>query len=270
MNNLLKNILKQEKSQDFILTPKINEWLLTHADEPLSDELAALVAKQLSLKPRERSASFSASSAGLCLRRQELAYLGKPERPNSPQLKNTFKDGHWRHLRWQTMLLSAQLLEEIEVPLEWPKYHSKGSADGRGYIWWETANPKYRNREFIWEHKGVGSRVWEKKAEQDTPTEEHLKQVHRYMLVSGIDLCVVTYEDKGNWSNLGWKEFIVEADPDLLRESKEELEKLDRARQTKKLHPLLPECKIGTGTTYAYCPFGGKNGVCKSMKNWDD
>jgi len=270
MTNNFKTILEQEKDKKLILTPRINEYVMSHAGSLYSEAALERVWHEMVKPDRERSGSFSASSAGQCLRRQELAFLGKPQAPIFPALRETFESGHWYHRRWQALLLSAGLIEEIEVPLFWPKYTSKGSADGRGFIHWETADPKYQGREFILEIKSVGAFAWNKKAEEG-PSEEHIMQMHRYMLVSGIHLCIYVIIDKGNTSGLGWKEFIIEADPARLKKSEDELIELNKALEQKKLHPLLTQCKLGQGSTYAQCPFTGseKNGgVCKSTKEW--
>jgi hypothetical protein len=266
MTNSLKMIMEQENDPNLILTPRINEFMMVKKDK-FTKEAMERVWSELTKPGRDRSNSFSASSAGTCLRRQELGFLGKPQKPYFPNLQEVFSEGTWMHAMWQARLLSAGLIEDIEVPLEWPKYTSKGSADGKGFVHWETANPKWRNREFILELKTVGAFAWQKKADGG-PSEEHLDQMHRYMLVSGIDLYVYIIIDKGNTSGLGWKEFVNEADPERLEKSKQELEELNEALRTKTLHPLLPGCKVGQGTEYKQCPFGGKDGPCKTTKHW--
>lgn len=260
--------MEQAKDPDLILTPMLNDWLMQHSDDAIDPAIMDRVMGVMTVPPRVRSGSFSASSAGQCLRAQEFQYLGKPKKPNYPWLRNIFQDGHFRHRRWQINLLSAGLLEEIEYPLAWPKYNSKGSADGKGYIWWDTANPKYKGKEFIWEHKGVGYRVWEKHTAPGKPIYKHIQQVHRYMLVSGIHLAIITYEDKEVAGNDGWKEFVIEADPELLKESAKELKELKNASDTQTLHPILPKCTLRTGTEYLNCDFSGKDGVCLNTTLW--
>jgi hypothetical protein len=268
MTNSIKKINAQEVDPTLILTPRINEWMLKQKENLYTEEALARVWQEMIKPGRNRSASFSASSAGVCLRRQELAFLGKPEKPHLPKQIEVFQAGHWYHRRWQAMLLSANLIEEIEVPLFWPKYLSKGSADGRGFIWWETTNPNYHNREFILEIKSVGAHMWQKYLDLGRPSDEHLKQMHRYMLVSGIHLAIYIMIDKGNQGSDGWVEYVVEADPKLLEESKQELEELKRAAETKTLHPIKPYCRIRQGKEYNYCPFNGKDGPCFQTKEW--
>jgi hypothetical protein len=269
ITNSLKQILKDEKSRSLILTPKVTAWYLDHPSEGLyTPEAMERVWKELTKPGRERSGSFSASSAGQCLRRQELAFLGKPQKGHLPNLREVFETGTWTHARVQALMLSAGLIEDIEVALPWPKFVSMGSADGKGFVHWDTPNKKWRQREFLLEIKTVGSFAWEKKATEG-PSEDHLDQMHRYMLVSGIDLCVYWLVDKGNVSGLGNKEFVIEADQERLDRSQRELEELKKAYDTQTLHPILTPCKIGQGPLYRNCPFTGKDGPCRTAKGWE-
>lgn len=256
----------QANDPNLILTPMLNDWMIKHNDK-FTTEAMDTVWKAMTTPPRDRSASFSASAAGTCLRKQEFGYLGKPRIKPTPQQQEIFTTGTWEHAKWQARLLSANLIEEIEVPLFWPKMLSKGSADGRGFIWWDTTDPKYKGREFILELKTMGSWAWNKTMADGKPKAAHLAQIHRYMLVSGIDLAVYIMIDKANVSNQGWHEMIVEADPKLLDASKKELEELVVAAKNKKLHPIQAECRLKQGD-YRYCEYRGKDGVCFSTKEW--
>ena len=269
MTKDLKTILEQETDPKLLLTPRINEWMLEHPGNLYTQNAYDRVWAELTKPGRDRSGSFSASSAGQCLRRQEFAFLGKPQKPVFPALRTVFEIGTWTHAQWQALLLSAKLLDDIEVEYKWPRMNSMGSADGVGHVWWESTNPLYRGRNYGVELKTVGEFAWKKKAEEG-PSSDHLDQVHRYMLVSGIDLFSYIIIDKGNSSGLGWKEFVIERDPKLIEKSEKELEELNKALKIKKLHPLLTECKIGTGPIYKQCPYGGREGVCKTTKNWSD
>lgn len=271
MSKNLKTINEQEKDPKLLLTPKINEWMLKYHDR-FTDEAMERIWKELTKPGRDRTRSFSASSAGTCLRRQELAFLGMPQKPVFPALQETFTNGHFAHAQWQARLLSANLLEDIEVPLFWPNYISKGSADGRGFVWWEPVNKDWAGQEYLVEFKTVGYYAWDKMvsgAEKGEIKLEHLKQMHRYMLVSGIRLCSYILIDKANVSGLGWREFVVEADDEMLAESQRELEELKWAAENETIHPILPHCKMGMGSEYKYCPFTGKDGPCKTMNGWE-
>lgn len=267
MSDTAKRMVEQAGDPGLILTPMINEWMMEHHDN-FTPEAIAKVREAYDKPPRKRAGSFSASSAGTCLRRQELTFLGKPQIKPLPATQEIFSIGTALHQMWQTRLLSANLIEEIEVPLFWPRMLSKGSADGQGYVWWETTDPKYQGRQFLLELKTHGQWTWDKTMDNGI-SDTHLAQMHRYMLVSGIDLCVYLMVDKGNHSKAGWHEIVVEADPELLDQSRQELDKLVKAAQTKTLHPILSQCKMSAGP-FKGCPFGGtKSGVCFTTERWE-
>lgn len=270
MTNSIKKMALQAADPNLLLLPKINEYLLAHGGQKFTQEAMERVWQELTKPGRNRARSFSASSAGTCLRRQEFTYLGYPQKGHMPSQQIIFDIGTWTHAQIQAMLLSANLIDDIEVPLEWPKMHAMGSMDAQGHVWWEPANPAWKDQDFICEFKTVGAHQWEKKIELGRPSDDHLAQIHRYFLVSGVRLCSYILIDKGGQGNQGLVEFVVECDDDLLEASKQELEDLNEARENEKLHDLLPGCKIGTGRTYAYCPFRGKDGVCKTTTEWKE
>jgi hypothetical protein len=114
-----------------ILTPHIERYLAFHDGINMQDANAIrLITKQLKAAPRDRSASFSASSRGSCLRAQMFGYIGMPDSPASVRLRGIFMDGHWRHLKWQALLLEAGLLNSIEYPLLHKPWRMRGTVDG--------------------------------------------------------------------------------------------------------------------------------------------
>jgi hypothetical protein len=146
---------------------------------------------------------------------------------------------------------------------------SKGSADGRGFVHWTTTDPKFMNREFLIEIKTMGSFEWDKTMLAGHPKDEHMAQMHRYMLASGIDMCIYLMVDKGNHSKLGWHEMVIESDPEWLEKSKKELDELVNAAKTETLHEIKPKCKLKMGSEYGYCPFKGANGPCFTTTSWE-
>jgi hypothetical protein len=264
-----KSLAADAQNPDYILTPMLNSYLMQHGNDPVKPEIMQRVVDELTKPGRNRSGSFSASATGTCLRRQEFGYLGKPQdEVVYPGLQHTFHLGTWVGQQWAATLLQADLIEDIEVPLSWGRYRSMGSADGKGYVWWETVNPAFMKREFIWENKTAGEYSYKTIVENMTPLPKHIKQVTRYGLVSGIDLGVITYVDKGNVQGHGWQEFVIEITPEMKEESRLELEELNNAVDTKTLHPVLPGCRIKQGADYKYCPFAGAHGVCLTTKKW--
>lgn len=269
MSDSAKRMIEQANDPKLILTPQVNQWMMTKYDR-FTPEAIAQVAAAYSKPPRDRSRSFSASAAGTCLRKQELTFLGKPQKKPLPAAQEIFSIGTALHQMWQTRLLSAGLIEDIEVPLFWPKMLSKGSADGRGFVKWETTNPKYMKREFILELKTMGAWAWDQTMEKGMPKDEHMAQIHRYMLVSGIDLAIYIMVDKGNHAKPGgWHEIVIEADPVWMQKSRDELEALVEAAKTETLHDIKPHCKLKMGSEYKYCPFKGANGPCFTTTEWE-
>lgn len=264
----LNRIIKAAKNTDLVLTPRYNDWLMQHGDEALSERVATMIYNLLIEQPRDRSRSFSASSAGLCERRQVLKFLGMPEVGTiDPRLQNIFNDGKWRHLRWQANLLMADLVEDIEDPLFWRKMKARATPDARGIVPHDHPKPKWRGLEFGFELKGVGAYVYPKyvKGEDGEMKDEHARQVAFNCLLGGYDLYVIIYENKGTNE---WFEWVIEPDEDLMAEQKEELLRLNGSLINERLPKMLPQCKAQIGPTFNECPFGGKNGPCARAGNW--
>ncbi len=264
-------MIADAQNPKLILTPMLSKFMMEHGDKPFSPEALKRVFAELSKPGRDRSGAFSSSSAGSCLRQQEFGFIGvSQDQIIFPHLRDVFDTGTWLGAMYQARLLTANLIQDIETPYPWPKMRSKGSTDGVGYVWWETVDPEYMGLDFILELKTVGSFVYKKAVENPTPKDDHMKQIHRYMLVSGIHLTIVIYIDKGNSTGDGWHEFVVEAEPELLEESRLELKELNKAVDSKTLHPRLPPCEMGLNVApYTTCPYGGAQGVCKkTTKGW--
>lgn len=262
----LKKIIKAAKNTQLIITPVLNDWLMQHGDDPVPPEIAEMVYEQLTTAPRNRSASFSASSAGMCHRRQVLGFLGVPETGAiDPQLQNIFNDGKWRHLRWQTMLLMAGLLDDLEDPQVWKKMRSRGTMDGRGHVYEGHPRPQWEGLEYGFELKGVSPFLFPKFKKADEAKEEHKGQVHRYFLMSGLDLFIIVYENKGTQE---WVEWVIEPDDELLAEQRKELKTLNAAVDRQRLPPVLPSCKAQIGPVFNECPYGGKGGPCLRSGSW--
>lgn len=243
-------------------------WLLQHGDEALPDDVVDRVTGLMRVQPRDRSRTFSASSAGRCLREQELTYCGiQPGTPTDPQLQNIFNDGKWRHLRWQAMLLAAGILYDIEWTLRWPAKDAVGTMDGLGLVGSDHPNVMWRDEDFGMELKGVSTFVFQRieKGDRDIKA-EHLRQVHRYFILSGgIKLFVIIYEDK---TTQRWLEWVVTPDPALLAEQERELDVLNNAIDQRRLHPMLSMCKQGVGQQWNDCKYGGRGGPCQRAGTW--
>lgn len=254
----IAKLVRDAQNVDTIVTRPINEWLLKHGDDAHSEAVVRYIATQIGTQPRIRSGSYSGAAAGMCLRRQELAYAGVGGGVIDPQLRNIFNDGKWRHLRWQAMLFDAGIITDGEYLVQWPDMFSRGSLDGRGEVPMDHPRKDWRGKEFGFELKGVSTFQFGEMA-KGGPKPEHARQIHHYFVLGGFDLFSYVIEDKTTQS---FKEFVIEPDRKLMIEAENDIRELAKATKTKKLHALLPECASRSGSTFTNCPFGGKNGPC--------
>lgn len=266
MASSMKQVLIQQNDPKLLLLPKINEHLIQHGNEKFSAPAMEKVWGALTTPPRNRVASFSSSSSGVDLRHQELAYLGYPQTQTvMPDLQVIFTIGHWLHAMTQGLLLTAGLIQDIEVPAQSPEHYTKGSMDGEGFVWWDTINPAWRGQPFLLEAKTVGQWAWDKKVKLGRPSDDHLAQIHKYMWLTGIRLCSYLMLNKGGGGD-AMVEFVVEADPKLLQAAQDEMEALKLAVDTQTLHAQSGECRLGLKGA---CPYGGKSGYCSSVTKWE-
>lgn len=257
----LKSLLRESSEYDGqIVTPVLTDWLLANPDWYLSEKVAQQIAKVASTRPRDRSGTFSGSGAGLCPRRQELAFLGLPAWPvTDKKLLQIFANGKWVHLRWQAMLLEAGILDNIEVGMFHKRFRVKGSMDGTGC----SQAGRFIGRDFGFELKGRNDFAFNSQSAKGVDDKTR-KQVDRYFLVSGLDLFVIVNENKNDQD---WKEWVFVRDESRVKEQKEELKELNEAIDKKTLHSKLPECKRGEGE-WKKCPFGGDGFTCDIVGRW--
>ena len=263
----LKQIIKAAQGTDKIVTPIIRDWLMQHGDDALDEDVARWVYEQLITKPRERHSSFSASSAGSCLRAQELQFLAMPGQDTiDPRLQNIFNDGKWRHLRWQAMCMMSGALIRAEMPLFWRSKRSRGTIDGLGIVTDDHRRTMWRGLEYGFELKGVNPFIYHRAVKGDPEIKhEHLCQVHRYFLMGGFDLFVVLYENKGTQE---WYEWVIEPDDEYMEIARQELDDLNDSIDNQKLSKMLPQCRIGKGA-FKECTFGmTSKGACHQSGDW--
>lgn len=261
----VSDIVRATRDTDKIITPIHERWLQMHGDDPYPEWVADWIHKQLTTTPRNRSASFSASSAGRCPREQELQFLGMPKSGVvDPQLANVFDDGSWRHLRWQANLLTNGLLDRAEMPLFWRNMRSRGTIDGQGTVGNTHPRARWHGAVYGFELKGVSGFQYPKYVQTDEAKEDHLDQVHRYFLMGDFDLFIIVYEDK---STQAWHEWVIEPDQARIDKQREELERLNHDIDSKQLAPMLPVCRQ-RGALFKQCDFGGIGGACITTGNW--
>jgi len=244
-----------------IVTPLYDEYLLEHPEMTVAPDIFERVMRLLLETPRDRSRSFSASSAGFCLRRQELGFLGAPQLPNnSPKGIRIFNNGTMVHLRHQVQLLAAGILDEIEYTVQ--RGNTRATLDGLG----TARRGVYKGMRFIWEDKSAMSFSYAAQDRNGTPHEKIRKQVAMQFYETGYEVASVTVENKDNQEIL---EFVIERDESEISDAKKELKELQRAIEIQRLHPQLPECvkQNKTGEFYK-CPFGTPDGFCATAGNW--
>lgn len=264
----LANTVRAGVRKDTIVKKRYERWLLEHGDDPIPDWVAQRIAQQMSKPPRVRQGTFSASSAGSCLRAQELSFLGyQPTilQTPTPQLMNVFNDGKWRHLRHQANLLASGIITDMEYPLDWPRRRAFGTMDGFGFVPDNHPIERWRDEPFGLELKGVNPFQYPRQSRQEDPIEKYLRQIARYVLMRGMKLFVVLNENKGT-NEL--REWVIEVDQKMVDESDEELRLLNKAVDQRRLHPLLASCKLRMGKTWEDCQFSGRQGTCEKTKRW--
>lgn len=84
---------------DWYIIPRYEAWLYRGSRD--LDRQAQVIAQIMDRPKRVRTNTFSASSAGQCLRRRQLAYLGYPQEKPTAQTMNIFVNGDFLHLRHQ-------------------------------------------------------------------------------------------------------------------------------------------------------------------------
>lgn len=253
-------------NQRLIVLPRHLRWLSRHKDEALlpndgREGIGAAILSEMVSTPRERSGSFSASSAGRCERAQVFGYHGAEGDSPDVGLQSIFNDGKWRHLRWQAMLLQSEILTDIEVPLFWNRKLQRGTMDGQGIVPEDHYVQEWQGQEFGFELKGVNAFQYDGFTKSG-PKEEHLDQVAKYFLLSGLGLFSILYENKSTQQAHEW--VISRDDPGMaerIEAQREEVDSLKRYVDEESLPPQLPECALGKGA-WKTCSYGGKGGVC--------
>lgn len=261
-------------NQRLIVLPRHLRWLSRHGDDPLlpndgREGIGAAILRQLLEVPRDRSGSFSASSAGNCQRAQVFGYHAAESEKPDVQLQSIFNDGKWRHLRWQAMLLQSQIIDEIEVPLFWKRMKQRGTMDGAGIVPDDHPVTEWRGDEFGFELKGVNAFQFDA-LKKSGPKEAHLNQVARYFLLSGFERFSIVYENKSTQEPFEW--VVSRDDPGMaerIDKQRAEVESLLEYAEDQELPPMLPECVAGKGA-WKTCGFGGKDGVCGVAKTITD
>lgn len=208
-----------------------------HTDDP---EIIEKVVSILAPPTGDRSGHFHPSQLYQCPRKQIFEFHGlEPEIRNfNPTLQNLFNDGHFRHLRWQVMLLNAGILTDIEVKTGLPHYRLGGSMDGVN-----------EDEGWVFELKGTSQFA---SVQRNGVMPAHKKQIQAYLLASGYDTAYIVYEDK---SSQNWAEYEVKKDSETVAEIESILVMLNKALDGEEMPEPYDDCKNQTGTTFDRCPY---------------
>jgi hypothetical protein len=237
----LNKLIKAMKTE-LLVTPLHEQWLGRNSNVELSDDVADFVRSELVAKQRKRSATWSSSSLGYCERKHVYQYLGVArERGVDSDLASIFIHGTWTHLKWQAMGYMAGWLAQTEVPCEIPSLHYTGTIDG-------ILIPEL---EAGWELKSINARGFQRVLSYGVD-EKHQRQIHGYMLATGLKKWSVVYEEKNTQQ---YKEFVVTFDHEMADSVVAELGRLNAAVQDRALPPQLPGCTTRSSSEFKQCPF---------------
>lgn len=261
ISKAVKQMLENSVKQDLILTPVLDEFLVTW-DGTIPPRIAKLMAKIMSTPQRDRRYSWSASAAGMCWRRQEFSFLGMPQNgATDSRLQQIFRNGTWVHMRWQATLLTAGLLDGVEVKIQKKSQRVRCSMDGEGI----ATQGRFKGREFGFELKGWNGFTFNQSLSEGAH-EKTRAQVDFEFLLYGHDLFVVMHENKNNQQ---WQEWVFIRDEDRIKKMVQQIKELNKAIDKKKLHPMLEECKNRVrNSEWDHCPYGGRGGVCANAGLW--
>lgn len=245
MKKSLAKKIKRLTAHDLLVTPKYTQWLETAEarDAVYPEWVIERIADELRAHDRDRTQSFSPSSAGKCRRRQVFEFLGADAKDFDMDTIAIFLTGNWNHYMWQAGMLASGAIEDIELALPMPEFRSMGTGDGYG--------THEEHGEFGWEHKSISGRNFKFVLANDAPQTEHLYQAHRYMLASGLRLWSVTYDCK---EDQDWKEFVIPFDSTIGDEVMDELIDLNEHVEDERLPEVLEKCKFKEGP-FRGCPF---------------
>lgn len=251
------------QTSNLIVSPLYDEYLVENPEPHYAMDTVAKVMAELVKQPRDRRRSFSASQAGYCKRRQELAFIGvgKPVLPD-PRGVRIFNNGTFVHLRWQLGLLSAGIIDGIEVTADLNDGLFRATMDGVG----KAKRGRFKGTRFIWEHKGRMSFSYAAQERSGTPDPKTRKQVAMQMYLTDYEVASVTNENKDTQAVT---EFVIERNDEEIKDAKQELKELATAIDRQTLHPMLPECvKRNASGEFYKCPFGGPMGPCIYAGSW--
>lgn len=239
-SSLKKSIQIARRNQH--ITPRLNGWLVRNPSGiQIHDRKVAKRVAEMMKPPKVakgRDGAFHPSQLYQCQRAQVFGFLNAPTAKSyNPTLMNLFNDGHYRHLRWQVMLLSAGIITDVEVPVSIQELRLEGSMDGLN-----------RDEGWMFELKGTSQF---KTIQRSGALPAHIRQVHAYLLAADLERAIVVYECK---SSQDWTEIEVRRNEETIKEIQGILETLNYHIDNDSLPEVQRDCKNQTGE-YNGCPY---------------
>lgn len=252
-----------QNPEELIVMPRYDRYLATHSDAYFSPLIGDRINELLTTKPRDRRHSFSASSAGLCMRRQELAFIGARKIPmTDPKGARIFLNGTFVHLRWQATLLDAGIVDGVEITVKHSSLPARAALDGVG----EVRGGRWDGLNFGLELKGRNSFAFRSQVAKGSPDEKTQDQVAFQHWLTGFEVITVVNECKDTQQV---SEFPIAYDGVRVARVRREVEEMVSAVEQKRLHPMLPECVRQNRTgEFFKCPFGTPGGACVNSGSW--
>ncbi len=211
MASRVKDALKKvNKSKDKLLTPLITEFMATHELFNFDDKAIALATQIMKAERiHRRSDVFHPSGAGACMRAQVLSMNGaQSEKETDLQLENIFDDGKWRHLRWHLMVYRMKISHSIEPFISNKTLRRVGGSPDQ-VLNLSKPYPWLAGKRVGFEMKGARSSAYQGVVANRRPMVHHLYQICIYMMILGLDLYTIIYENKDTQE---WFEFDVALD----------------------------------------------------------
>lgn len=235
---------------DLAISARHDAWLEQNPNPEYSPEAINFMLSQIGKPDRVRRGTFSASSVGGCLRKQQFTFLGLPQIDPSPRTSNIFHTGTAMHLRWQMAGLTEGWLVEAEIPVPENSIRISGTMDGIDY--------KGRIVELKSAHHDNYMRVM-----SFGPLKGHLAQMAGYMIATGRDEGAFLYEDKNTQD---YVEIPVTRGEVPIYETEERIERLWDSVERKDLYEPLSQCLEKTGMAYKLCPYAKQ---CLDILEWE-
>jgi len=257
----IKELLNDAAKDHLIVKPPYEQFL-TVWDETYPRHVVKRISEVLATPQRDRRYSWSASGSGTCMRRQEFSFIGMPTVVDyHPQQRRIFLNGTWVHLRNQATLMSAGILDNIEVTVKRKSMRARCTMDGMGVV----KQGRYEGADFGFELKSTNDFAYNNQMIKGA-ADKTRKQVDFSFWLTGFDLFTIINENKNNQDINEW---VIVRDEERVAEVAADVRELNKAIDYEHLHSKLPECqkKLKSGEFYK-CPYGGDGGVCDSIGSW--